>query len=63
MTDNFKFIYKILKTLEAAMDCPEFDITQVGHDKLGISLERWDGYLEKRSQEIMWGRIVAYLHN
>lgn len=46
MTDNFKFIYKILKTLESAMDCPEFDISQISHDKLGISEERWARYLE-----------------
>ena len=46
MTDNFKFIYKILKTLEAAMDCPEFDMSQISHDKLGISEERWARYLE-----------------
>lgn len=41
MTDNFKFIYKILRTLEAAMDYPEFDISQISAEKLGISRERW----------------------
>ncbi len=46
MTDNFKFIYKILKTLEAAMDCPEFDISQISAEKLGVSQERWGRYLE-----------------
>lgn len=46
MTDNFKFIYKILKSLEAAMDCPEFDMSQISHSKLGISEERWARYLE-----------------
>ncbi len=46
MTDNFKFIYKILKTLEAAMDCPEFDISQISAEKFGISQERWCRYLE-----------------
>lgn len=46
MTDNFKFIYKILKALEAAMDCPEFDINQIGADKFNISRERWGRYLE-----------------
>lgn len=46
MTDNFKFIYKILRTLEAAMDCPEFDIKQISAEKLGISRERWARYIE-----------------
>ena len=41
MTDNFKFIYKILRTLEAAMDYPEFDISQISAEKLGITSERW----------------------
>lgn len=45
MTDNFKFIYKILEALEAAMDCPEFDINQISADKFGISKERWGRYL------------------
>lgn len=46
MTDNFKFIYKILKTLETAMDFPEFDISQISAEKFGISHERWGRYLE-----------------
>ena len=46
MNDNFKCIYKILKTLEKAMDYPEFDISQISHEKLGVSLERWARYLE-----------------
>ena len=46
MTDNFKFIYKILKTLESAMDCSEFDLSQISAEKLGISSERWGRYLE-----------------
>lgn len=40
MTDNFKCIYKILRALEKAMDYPEFDISQINHEKLGISQER-----------------------
>jgi len=44
--DNFKAIYTILKSLEAAMDYPEFDISQIGHDKLKISQERWMRYIE-----------------
>ncbi len=46
MTDNFKFIYKILKALEAAMDYPQFDVSQMSHEKLGISQERWCRYIE-----------------
>ena len=44
--DNFKAIYTILKALEAAMDYPEFDISQVGHSELGVSQERWTRYIE-----------------
>lgn len=46
MNDNFKCIYRILKTLEKAMDYTEFDISQIGHEKLEISKERWSKYLE-----------------
>lgn len=46
MTDNFKFIYKILKALETAMDCPQFDISQISAEKLGVSQERWCRYIE-----------------
>lgn len=28
------------------MDCPEFDMSQISHDKLSISEERWARYLE-----------------
>ena len=34
------------ESLEAAMDYPEFDISQVGHDKLGVSQECWSRYIE-----------------
>lgn len=44
--DNFKAVYKILSALEKAMDCPEFDIEQVGADALGVSKERWNRYIE-----------------
>ena len=46
MTDNFKCIYKILKALEKAMDYPEFDISQISAEKLGVSTERWARYIE-----------------
>ncbi|MBQ9081965.1 MAG: YjcQ family protein [Clostridia bacterium] len=44
--DNFKAVYKILSALEKAMDLPEFDLTQIGPEKLGVSRERWARYLE-----------------
>lgn len=50
MTDNFKFIYKILRALEAAMDCPEFSIEQISAEKLGISKHRWFRYLEMMTE-------------
>lgn len=39
--DNFKAIYRILSTLEKAMDLPEFDVEQISAAALGISEERW----------------------
>lgn len=44
--DNFKAVYKILSTLERAMDLPEFDISVIGPDELGITKERWNRYIE-----------------
>lgn len=44
--DNFKAVYKILSTLEKAMDLPEFDLSQINAEKLGVSNERWARYLE-----------------
>lgn len=44
--DNFKAVYKILSTLEKAMDLPEFDINLISTEKLGISQERWCRYME-----------------
>lgn len=44
--DNFKAVYTILAALEAAMDCPEFDINQIGPEVLGVSNERWARYIE-----------------
>lgn len=44
--DNFKAVYKILSSLEAAMDYPEFDMSQIGAGALGISEERWSRYIE-----------------
>lgn len=44
--DNFKAVYKILSTLEKAMDLPEFDIKMINAEKLGVSEERWCRYIE-----------------
>lgn len=46
MSDNFKCIYTILKTLEKAMDYPSFDFEVISNQQLGISKERWNAYIE-----------------
>ena len=48
--DNFKAVYKILSQLEKAMDYPEMDLLPlIGPDKLGVSKERWNRYMEMMS--------------
>lgn len=47
--DNFACIYKILNTLEKAMDYSEFNIEEIGYERLGISEERWIRYIEMMS--------------
>lgn len=47
--DNFSIIYKILSTLEKAMDIEEFDIDLISAEKLKISQERWNRYMEMLS--------------
>lgn len=47
--DNFKVVYKILSTLEAAMDYPDYDMGSISAEKLGISKERWCRYIEMMS--------------
>ena len=53
--DNFAIMYKILRTLEKALDFEEFDIKAIAPEKYGISYRRWerlmimlvkDGYIE-----------------
>lgn len=44
--DNFRAVYKILSALEEAMDYPEFDISQIDAEVLGVSNERWSRYIE-----------------
>ena len=46
MNDNFKCIYRILKSLEKAMDYESIDIEEIGYEHLGISKNRWIKYLE-----------------
>lgn len=44
--DNFKAVYRILTTLEKAMDLPQFDLRQIDAKALGVSETRWARYLE-----------------
>lgn len=45
--DNFRAVYKILSSLERAMDYPKFDLLeQVGPEHLKVSEERYNRYLE-----------------
>ena len=47
--DNFKAVYKILSTLEKAMDLPEFDMSAIDYKSLGVTKERWSRYVEMMS--------------
>lgn len=44
--DNFRAVYRILSTLEKAMDLPEFDIAQINAGALGVTEQRWARYIE-----------------
>lgn len=44
--DNFKAVYRILSTLEKAMDLAEFDISQINAKALGVTEQRWARYME-----------------
>ena len=46
MNDNFKCIYKILQTLEKALDYEKFDMNEICSERLGISKSRWLKYME-----------------
>ena len=46
VSDDFKIIYKILISLEHAMDCPNFSISESGIDASSISRERLCRYYE-----------------
>ena len=43
---NFRIIYKILNTLEKALDYENFDFNTISADKLGITKERHIKYIE-----------------
>lgn len=43
--DNFKVIYKILRHLEASMDCEYTDMDAISAERLKISPERWEALL------------------
>lgn len=40
--DNFKVIYKILRTLEKNMGNEKFSVSAISAEKMGISFERWE---------------------
>ena len=44
--DNFSVIYKILSTLEKSMDLEEFDSERISAETLGVSVCRWEKYME-----------------
>ena len=46
MNDNFKCIYRILKSLEEELDSLTFDINKISPNELGISEARWAKYIE-----------------
>ena len=46
MEENYRLIYKILKTLERAMDIEDFDFQSIQAKALGISDQRWAHIIE-----------------
>lgn len=62
MDKNIKIIYKILKTLEVAMDYDEFDLEQISADVLKISENRWSKIMEMLCQNgFVQGVSVKYV--
>lgn len=49
--DNFKIIYRILRTLEQSMDLEEFDKSLISAEALGISENRWRALMEMLLEE------------
>ena len=62
MDDNFKCFFKILKSLEMALDLDEFDINSISYERLKITENRWLHYMEMLSDEgyIKGVKIVHY---
>lgn len=46
MEENFRIIYRILRTLERSMDVEEFDVKAISAEALGISQPRWHRILK-----------------
>jgi len=51
MDENFRVIYRILRTLERAMDAEEFDAKGISAQTLGISEQRWTHLIEMLADE------------
>lgn len=49
--NNFKYIYRILKYLEAALDVAAPDMTPIMPGPLGITEERWKAYMQMLQKE------------
>lgn len=49
--DNFRIIYKILRSLERSMDVDEFDQGLIRADSLGISEPRWKKLMKMLADE------------
>ena len=44
--DNFAAVYKILRALESCMDLEKANIELFNAEKLGVSQQRWNKYIE-----------------
>lgn len=44
--DNFRMVYKILSALEAGMDLEAINSEEISAERLGITKERWNKYIE-----------------
>ena len=49
--NNFKYIYRILKYLEAALDVAAPDMTPIKAESLGLTEERWKALMQMLSKE------------
>lgn len=46
MDENYRIIYRILRTLERAMDAEEFDSEMISAGRLNVSEARWANLME-----------------